>query len=312
MRALQAIIAISLIATGLIFSCGSGDGREAGEKALLTESRVERSPEFYAYWNKGLAELSTYALEQARYGEMRSGEAVLIFVTEPFLKEKQVKADNASDPGQEQVLKLNFSRKFLTGIYPYSVLTSTFTPTGLEDAGSMLKATTSVQEWCGHTFTQINRSKNTYTMREFSYFESEGDSEFTFSDVLSEDELWSLIRIDPSAIPTGDVRILPSQVHQRFNHIEPAVYHASISLEKSDSLTYCVVQYRDIERSLRIGFLPEFPFEIEYWEETSRSGWGNEAPLLTTTGRRIERSLIDYWNRNHNGDDSLRVSLGLK
>ena len=52
----------------------------------------ERSPEhavkahgtFDTYWYQGLAELSRYDLKQSRYGQVRQGEAVLVYVTEDF------------------------------------------------------------------------------------------------------------------------------------------------------------------------------------------------------------------------------------
>ena len=85
------------------------------------------SPEFKEYWYSGEAEITSYKLEQARYGELREGKAVLIFVTEPFLADKQVKA-NRSNPENIPVLKLNSTKKYLTGIYPYSIMSSSFYP----------------------------------------------------------------------------------------------------------------------------------------------------------------------------------------
>ena len=51
------------------------------------------------YWYQGKAELSTYDVEQERYGEMRKAEQVNIFVTEDFSKSKQVKLDDAAAAG---------------------------------------------------------------------------------------------------------------------------------------------------------------------------------------------------------------------
>ncbi|MGB5358593.1 MAG: septum formation inhibitor Maf, partial [Eudoraea sp.] len=72
------------------------------------------SPEFKEYWYAGEAEITSYKLEQARYGELREGHAVLIFVTEPFLADKQVKADR-SNSENIQVLKFNSTKKYFTG-----------------------------------------------------------------------------------------------------------------------------------------------------------------------------------------------------
>src|SRR5947208_4024310 len=77
---------------------------------------------FKEYWYKGKAELDRYSLTQARYGQTHEGEAVLIFVTEPFLKDKQVKYEHGVSKERLNVLKLNFTKRFFTGIYPYTLI----------------------------------------------------------------------------------------------------------------------------------------------------------------------------------------------
>ena len=57
------------------------------------------SQEFSDYWYAGKAELTSYHLTQSRYGGLHDGDAVLIFVTEDFSKDKQVKLD---DPYADQ------------------------------------------------------------------------------------------------------------------------------------------------------------------------------------------------------------------
>ena len=92
-------------------------------------STLPEENDFHSYWHNHGAEITRFELEQSRYGEIHSGHAVLIFVTEPFLPEKQVKADyEASRKKSIPVLKLNFIKKFNTGIYDYSMMKSVFTP----------------------------------------------------------------------------------------------------------------------------------------------------------------------------------------
>lgn len=110
---------------------------------------------FDKYWYDGKAEISSYKLKQGRYGEIHRGTASLIFVTEPFSPQRFVK------PYQENkqsisVLKLNFVKKFNTGIYPYSMMTSTFLPI---DSTYSLKVSSSSQEWCGHTYMELKNKK---------------------------------------------------------------------------------------------------------------------------------------------------------
>ncbi|TVP51774.1 MAG: hypothetical protein EA341_04530, partial [Mongoliibacter sp.] len=162
------------------------------------------------YWFQGQAELSSFELTQYRYEEPREGEAVLIFVTEDFSRKKQVKLDNPGEAGRDKqsVIKMNQTRDFVTGIYPYHMMLSAFTPTKEQSNG--VKFTLSSQEWCGQSFAQLNlKSGESYSGKLFSYFEQEGDETFSFSG-MAEDDLWNLIRINPNQIPTGSVQMLPS------------------------------------------------------------------------------------------------------
>ena len=168
----------------------------------------ETSSEFNQYWYAGDAEITSYELEQARYGEMHSGKAVLIFVTEPFSRDKQVKTDN---PGKTDVsvMKLNFTKNFNTGIYPYSMMNSSFVPVK-EKNGHALKITSSSQDWCGHTYTQLNDRNGKFEIESHSYFEGEGDESFTLSKTILEDELWTRIRLNPEDLPVGAQEVIPS------------------------------------------------------------------------------------------------------
>jgi len=144
-----------------IFSC-KNQKNEAVEnpttKPIIKENLASKKPlsqEFKKYWYEGNAEITSYELSQARYGELREGKAVLIYVTEPFLPGLQVKADK-KDPSNVPVLKLNATKKYLTGIYPYSIMTSSFYP--VYDNQHAQKISFSSQEWCGHVYAQLNLS----------------------------------------------------------------------------------------------------------------------------------------------------------
>lgn len=270
---------------------------------------------FGDYWYQGKAEITSYTLEQARYGEIHQGQAVLIYVTEDFSRKKHVKLDNPSAAGDDRVpiLKLNATRKFLTGLYPYSMMTSIFSPVNEQDART-LKITTSSQEWCGHTFTQLNRTEKGYLVLGLSYFESEGDETIKLEDALAEDQIWTTIRLDPAKLPIGNLRLIPGTIAQRLKHIPWGVATATARLEPvegDDGLMAYTLTYVDLERTLTIRFKKSFPHEIESWEETYRSGWGAGAARLTTRGTRIKRILNDYWTKNRVVDEALRAELGL-
>ena len=174
-------------------------------------------PTFDKYWYQGRAELTRYELRQHRYGDTHEGEAVLIFVTEPFLPGLQVKQEHGDTASSVSVLKLNAYRRFYTGIYPYTLMTSSFTP-ATKGGAPTLKVTNTVQEWCGQTFTQVNRRADGLHTVTYSYKQDEGDRRLTLPSAPLEDGLWAQLRVDPSAIADGDQELVPGLDYLRFWH----------------------------------------------------------------------------------------------
>lgn len=286
-------------ADGVISSESSSENNDVKTRNLTEE--------FKGYWYEGKAELTSYTIEQARYGELREGTAVTIFVTEDFLPEAQVKADNISEENIP-VLKLNSTKNFLTGIYPYSIMTSTFSPLETEDHA--IKVTNSVQEWCGHVFAQLNNRKK-YEVESHSYFQNEADQSLTLPKTWLENEFWNLIRINPEELPTGEFEVIPAFEYLRLHHKEIKAYPAMLSLKQGDSLSSFKVVYPELQRDLVIYFSSDFPYEIEKWEETARSGFGEDAKTLTTTATKLKRIKTAYWQQNQTKHEVLRDSLGL-
>lgn len=256
---------------------------------------------FQEYWYQGKAELSSYIVSQERYGEIRPAEQVNIFVTEDLSRQKQVKLDHPDQAGNDRVpvLKLNIVRRFHTGIYDYSVEESVFTPV---DGNPTLKTNTSVQDWCGQVFTQLNLDKKDYRIRQFSYFETEGDSDHRLPQTLLEDELWTKLRIDPAALPLGKVQVIPATLYLRFRHQPFEVHSANLSMEKGDRENMLRLIYEDIPRSLAIRFEAASPYRILGWEEMDNGKLMSSGQLKTT---RMEA----YWSQHDNKHNGLRDSL---
>ncbi|MEM7350238.1 MAG: hypothetical protein AAF657_05495 [Acidobacteriota bacterium] len=278
---------------------------------------MAQNARFSDYWHQGKAEITSYTLEQARYGEVHPGHAVLIYVTEDFSRSKQVKLDRPGAAGADRVpiLKLNFTKKFLTGIYPYSMMSSIFSPVDGSTGGQPLKVTTSSQEWCGHTFTQLNRAGDGYRIRQLSYFESEGDESVTLDDAMTEDGLWTTIRLDPSRLPTGALQLIPGTLYSRLRHLPWELQEATATLEPvtgQAGLMAYELHYPRLGRRLTIHFEKAFPHAIEGWEEAYSSGWGPGAKTLKTRATRLKSLLSDYWARHDLADVNLRQELGLE
>ncbi|MEQ9290378.1 MAG: hypothetical protein RIG77_25825 [Cyclobacteriaceae bacterium] len=290
-----------------LFSCeGQSQGKRENRGAAI-------SSEFSNYWFQGKAELTSYNLSQARYGELRDGEAVLIFVTEDFSKSKQVKLDDPFKNSNDavKVLKTNFTRKFNTGLYPYSMMESVFTPVDRQNYPNSLKLTTSSQEWCGHTFSQLNLDGNKFAFSGKSYFESEGDLETKLDNALLESEIFNLIRLGPDRWPSGELDIIPSGFFLRLSHTDVEVQKANLTIENGGETNTLEIDYSGIERKVAIEFASKFPYEIIGWKETYKSGFGKKAKVMTTTATKKKTILLDYWTRNHVADSTYRTQLEL-
>jgi hypothetical protein len=275
------------------------------ETKILDKKSV--SEDFKKYWYAGEAELNSYELNQARYGEIREGTAMLVYVTEPFLKDKQVKADNQS-ASNIPVLKLNSTKNYLTGIYPYSIMSSSFYP--VHDNQHALKVTFSCQEWCGQVYAQLNNKSN-FEIQSHSYFESEGDQELELEKTVLENELWNKIRIDPNNLPLGSMKVLPSMEYIRLSHKELKSYDAILTLMDNGALKTYKIEYPGLNRTLEINFVTEFPHTIESWSDTFVSGYGSNAKKLVSTATKIKTLKSPYWRQGSNKFLNMRDSLGL-
>ncbi len=293
-------------------SCKQENIQDKKEVAMHTEAanklpKKAVSEEFKKYWYAGEAEISSYKLQQARYGELREGTAVLIYVTEPFHKAKQVKADQ-SNADNIPVLKLNSTKNYLTGIYPYSIMSSSFYP--IHDNQHAIKVSFSSQEWCGQVYAQLN-NRESFEIMSHSYFESEGDQSLKLEKTILENELWNKLRIDPNALPTGEIKIIPSLEYIRLSHKELKSYDATATLINNKNIFTYEIMYPKLDRSLKINFKSTFPYSIESWTDSFKSGFGDETKIMTSTATKIKTLKSPYWQKNSNRFLPLRDSLGL-
>ena len=294
---MQNFIKISFLIVAISSFVSCKQSTQAQKKA--TERNL--SQEFKDYWYEGNAEISTYELSENRYGELRNGKATLIYVTEDFVPNKQVKADQFNSENTP-VLKLNCVKKFLTGIYPYSIMQSSFLPLDTEEHA--IKITASVQEWCGQTFIQLN-NKDQFEINAFSYFEKEGDTNFKIEKNFTENELWSLIRLEGlKGLPTGEINMIPSFEYIRLSHNDIKASPVNISSTTKNGIVDYTIQYSDYNRTLTIKFQEKYPYIIEGWSDQT----DNKQP---STAKRITTKKLPYWGLNSKKDENLRNELGL-
>ncbi len=286
-----------------------------------------RAPEFGAafagHWRDGHAELAGYALKYPRYGAVREGTAVTIFVTEPFSDRLRVKADPGHDGPSYEVVKLNLVQDFPTGVYDYNMMTSVFVPTSGQrgrPAGAASKVSFSSQEWCGHVYHHALFDADKVRSVSHSYFDGEADAQRELdypASGIAEEALWHWARglAAPVVAPgeSREVRVMRSLAYARLRHVPVAWERATLRVaEATQTITAPAGEFEVREHVAAIGsgrhertwtFHVETaaPHRIIRWARSD----GVEAELLSS-----ER--LKYWQQNGPGDERLLERLGLR
>ena len=277
---------------------------------LPPEPRRNASGGFWDHWGDGRAELSGYRVTLDRYGEPRVAQLSLIYVTEPHDRRTWIKDDRAEAPNRVEVLKLIRSMQFMTGIYPYFVMGSTFAPVDSwgNERFQPVRINLDVQEWCGSVSQRVFPGRDGVRSVRLSYFEDEGETRrqmdlgegTLYEDALliqlreldgpfheSEDwegqmvrELWSL--------RTGHAAIQP--VRARITRSEETREGVPVTRFRLEAGEYW--RTYDVERAE--------PRRVLGWKTST----GESAEILRT-----ER--LSYWQLNQPGDERYRESLGL-
>ncbi|WP_188459531.1 septum formation inhibitor Maf [Psychroflexus planctonicus] len=287
----------------LVFSCDTTTDTSIAKQKEKTSENIMLSEETKNYWYSGLAEISSYNLVQQRYGEERKGKAVLVYVTEDFDENQLVKTDQKSK-GDFSVLKLNSTKTFNTGIYPYHIMQSSFLP--MENNNQVAKISASIQEWCGQSFIMLE-NRDEMEVQVNSYFQKIGNQNLALSKTQTENGLWNKLRIFPREIDTTQTEILPSFEYLRLNNINVKAYKVRISQTEENELLKTKIHYPSLNRNLEITQELKAPYAILSWEESTTK---NDSTYITKAIK-VAEMRIDYWNKNQSNHSFLRDSLKL-
>lgn len=270
-----------------------------------------------SYWSQGKAEINVYEISQNRYQENHAGQLVSVFVTEDFLTYKQVKNEQYQNKNSTKILKNIQLKKFTTGVYDYSLFSSVFTPIDRGKYPKSLKVSASSQEWCGTIYTQFNLLYNSdYKVEYRSYFEKEGDFNKQIKKSFLEDEIFTVIRMNPQFLPKGTRQFIPSANYIQLKHIPMSSYEVKASLspyKKQDlsgnNLMEYKMEYAELNRTMRIVFQNKAPYNIIAWYETFPSAF--DGKMRTTSAILKTQKMLPYWRQNSLKDLDLRKELGL-
>ena len=282
--------------------------------------------DFGDYWYDGQAELSGYQFTVNRYGESRNGQAVMVYVTEPFSETKHVKVDNPDRAASDlvEVMKLNLVRDFQTGIYDYNTMISIFSRS---DDFAPLKISFSSAEWCGHVYEELLFEPHRITDQFFSYFEDESTARIINRkrNGISEDNLFILLRsLRGPYLAPGERRsapMLPSAFYRRLTH-QPISWQMAKIERMADTETIdvpagaftCII-YRIETSDGREGIFcveQEHPRRIVRWQweqvhadQHKRQLGAADGGELTGTAR------MKYWELRGNDHERYLKELGI-
>lgn len=289
--------------------------------------------DFGSWWHDGKAELDGYRYTLTRYGHIRHGQAVAVYVTEPFSKSKNVKVDDpAKNPGDTfDALKLNLVRDFQTGIYDYNTMTSLFVRSADFEP---VKVSFSSTEWCGNVYEELKVDPGLVTERLSSYFENESASreERRPPGGLLEEELFVKLRgLRGEFLRPGESRsvpILPSSFRRRLTHqplkwsearIErlPATRSTTVPAGPFETNVYVVRLKSGAEGTFFIE--TRYPHRVVCWEwshvptvpsaQAAGAQWVRDAD---DEGELLGSRRLEYWKLHGEGDERYLAELGLK
>jgi len=281
--------------------------KDAGsEKSLLNANLSDESYDM-SYFS-GQAEVATYSLEKARYEDVHPGEAVLVFVAEPFSIKNQVKADRPNAENSVKALKMNRIDRFSTGVYDYSQFTSVFTPYEKFDAKFPMKITMGSQDWCGQSFYQIN-NRNGFEFSQKSYFESKGDTVLNIEYAVPEDNIMNLIRISKDLLPIGDFDVIPSASYLASSNTKVKSYLANGAIVLDDDGFVYEYEIPELSRSVKIYVTTENQNRISKWEETYPTVFDGVSRTSVYVLKGVK--VMPYWRMNSSEDEGLRKEMNL-
>ena len=302
-----------LLAAALLLA-GCEEAADAGvaSEGLERYARVPASDAFWETWSDGQAELSAYKLTTSRYGELREGSTVLIYVAEEADRRTWIKNDRGDVPASERevVMKLNHATRFRTGIYPYAVMTSVFSPVGGigRERFAPTRITLTAQEWCGQVYHRIMPGRESFFSEMRSYFSTDGEHDDlvdTAPYALYEDALLIQLReLDGPFAEGGDWEgdLVPTLWSVRKSHQPLTSVPATITRTEAERdgapVTRFVLAYEgatrtfDVERAV--------PRRVLAWTSAD----GEQAVLIDTTR-------LPYWQLNAEGDERYLEQMGL-
>jgi len=275
-------------------------------------------PAFGTYWHDGKAELDGYRYTLTRYGQKRRGQALAIYVTEPFSRSKNVKVDDAArNPGDTfDVLKLNLVRDFQTGIYDYNTMTSLF---ARSQDFEPVKLSFSSTEWCGNVYEELRIDPGRVSQKLSSYFEDESAAreERRPRGGILEEELFIRLRgLAGAYVAPGESRTVPmllSAFRRRLTHQPLRWTSARIErMAAPQTISVPAGRFKTAAYSVKIANGSEGLFHVEAAYPHRLVRWEWKQGEADDSGELSGSARLQYWRLHGEGDERYLARLGLR
>lgn len=274
-----------------------------GKKKVVSKKSARKLPEWFAgYWSTSLTEVSTYELQQARFGNVYEGEAYLSFSQVVYSRARQIAAVNIDTLNKDQMktLQLVGSRSYKCGNQWHALSQMVVMPQIFRDGPYALKIAASVNDLNGISYAQLNLDANKYLLQVRNPDNREGDQNRVVQLTMTEDQIWCMMRIYPDSLPTGGAFMLPGLLSTRLRNEMMQPLAVKLSLHKAELgelppalqtrglLKVYTIDYPVNGRTLQIYFNAAPPHLIEGWKDSyqdsgTSSRWSHTIAIRTST-----------------------------
>lgn len=215
---------------------------------------------FQKYWKTQDIESTKFILKQ---DSLIIGEATLSY----NLKELGKDQPN----GAILSLSSNFSQKIIQENYNYSESSTAITPLNTPLYPHALSIVSSSQSNEGTDFLSFQPEPKSYLFVGRNSVEPEKEIRKITEKGNLEDEIWAKIRMNPDALPQGEIEMIPSLGYWNKIHESPSAQEVKAELkgvENNPKLKIYSLDYPELKRKLEITFEANFPFQIMEFRET--------------------------------------------
>lgn len=248
------------------------DKPQMPQKVMVAVNQ-ETNAFFQKYWKSQGVETTKFVLKQ---DSALIGEVILSYSLKDL--------DKDQPNGTIHSLCYNSSQKIIQENYNYSENSTTLTPLNSSLYPHALSVVSSTQSNEGTDFLSFQPEAKSYLFRGRNSLEPEKEIREITEKVNLEDEIWAKIRMNPEALPQGEIQMIPSLSYWNKIHKSPSAQEVKADLKEMEGakkLKVYTLDYPELKRKLDIIFETNFPYQIMEFRETIEGKTVNGTPQIS-------------------------------